>query len=64
MSSNNNSAGSGGNNSATVTNTPGNEWVQAGRDEDFNANDYNISNLRILDEETQKGLLFKALRGI
>ncbi len=36
------------------------EWVKSPGQEE---NEYSISNLRLMDEETQKGLLFKALRG-
>jgi hypothetical protein len=29
-----------------------------------NGGEYSVSNIRILDEDSQKGLLFKALRGM
>jgi hypothetical protein len=46
------------------TSLPKDEWGKSIDEAEFSGNDFTISNVRILDEENQKGLLFKALRGI
>lgn len=59
--SSNNGINNNGNN--TANSKSNNENDSPREDSDFNGNEYSISNIRLLDDETQKGLLFKALRG-
>ena len=56
------------NSNASTLSPPGNnvnkdDWVKSHEDSEFTGNEFTISNIRILDEDNQKGLLFKALRG-